>query len=80
MRMALDQLGFAPLFIGSMLAILATLDGKPLDQAFGVVRSDLPDAIRANWALWVPAQFVNFRWVGRWIPLGVDWRVERECW
>lgn len=61
MRMALDQLGFAPLFISSMIAILAGLDGKSLDQCISVVKRDLPDAIRANWALWVPAQFINFR-------------------
>lgn len=62
MRMALDQLGFAPLFISSMIAILSGLDGKSVDQCVAVVKRDLPDAIKANWALWVPAQFINFRW------------------
>jgi hypothetical protein len=61
MRMGLDQLGFAPLFISSMIAILAGLDGKSMDQCVSVVKRDLPDAIKANWALWVPAQFINFR-------------------
>jgi hypothetical protein len=61
--MACDQLGFAPLFISSMIGILAALEGKTLDAAAGVIRRDLPDAIRANWALWVPAQFLNFRCV-----------------
>jgi hypothetical protein len=66
MRMGLDQLGFAPLFISSMIAILAALDGKSMDQSVAVVKRDLPDAIKANWALWVPAQFINFRWGWWW--------------
>lgn len=61
MRMGLDQLGFAPLFISSMIGILAALDGKDLQQCASVIKRDLPDAIKANWALWVPAQFINFR-------------------
>lgn len=61
MRMGLDQLGFAPLFISSMIGILAALDGKDLQQCVSVIKRDLPDAIKANWALWVPAQFINFR-------------------
>lgn len=61
MRMGLDQLGFAPLFISSMIGILAAVDGKDLQQCVSVIKRDLPDAIKANWALWVPAQFINFR-------------------
>eukprot|EP00882_Tetradesmus_deserticola_P002924 GHRQ01003107.1.p1 GENE.GHRQ01003107.1~~GHRQ01003107.1.p1 ORF type:complete len:333 (+),score=75.77 GHRQ01003107.1:397-1395(+) len=61
-RMACDQLAFAPLFVGSMMAILTALDGKP-DRVADTLRADLPSAVRANWALWVPAQFLNFRFV-----------------
>lgn len=61
--MAADQLGFAPLFVGSMIAILAAIDGAPLDSLPKLLASDLPPAIRANWSLWVPAQFINFRFV-----------------
>jgi hypothetical protein len=61
-RMACDQLGFAPLFVGSMMAILTALDGKA-DRVVDTLKADLPSAIRANWALWVPAQFLNFRFV-----------------
>ncbi|WIA15471.1 hypothetical protein OEZ85_002111 [Tetradesmus obliquus] len=61
-RMACDQLGFAPLFVGSMMAILTALDGKS-DKVIDTLKADLPSAIKANWALWVPAQFLNFRFV-----------------
>eukprot|EP00878_Enallax_costatus_P004647 GHUV01004894.1.p1 GENE.GHUV01004894.1~~GHUV01004894.1.p1 ORF type:complete len:314 (+),score=67.32 GHUV01004894.1:89-1030(+) len=62
LRMACDQLGFAPLFVGSMIAILTALDGKA-DQIVPELKSSLPSAIKANWMLWVPAQFINFRFV-----------------
>uniref|UniRef100_A0A383VBB4 Uncharacterized protein n=1 Tax=Tetradesmus obliquus TaxID=3088 RepID=A0A383VBB4_TETOB len=61
-RMACDQLGFAPLFVGSMMAILTAVDGKS-DKVIETLKADLPSAIKANWALWVPAQFLNFRFV-----------------
>lgn len=61
-RMACDQLCFAPLFIGSMIAILTALDGKA-DQIVPELASSLPSAIKANWMLWVPAQFLNFRFI-----------------
>eukprot|EP00882_Tetradesmus_deserticola_P023055 GHRQ01025086.1.p1 GENE.GHRQ01025086.1~~GHRQ01025086.1.p1 ORF type:complete len:123 (+),score=21.77 GHRQ01025086.1:240-608(+) len=57
-----DQLAFAPLFVGSMIAILTAVDGKP-DRVADTLKADLPSAVRANWALWVPAQFLNFRFV-----------------
>ncbi|KAF8057927.1 Serine/threonine-protein phosphatase PP1 isozyme 1 [Scenedesmus sp. PABB004] len=62
-RMAVDQLCFAPVFIASMIAILGALEGASPDALRGRLATDLPPAVRANWALWVPAQFVNFRFV-----------------
>jgi hypothetical protein len=61
--MALDQLAFAPLFVGSMMMLLSLADGTPFDAARRSVAQGLPSAVKANWALWVPAQFVNFRYV-----------------
>ena len=61
-RLAADQLLFAPLFVGTFFAALLTLEGRPRDAA-AKVRADLPAALKANWALWVPANFVNFRFV-----------------
>lgn len=61
-RLAADQLLFAPLFVASFFSALLTLEGRPGD-ALAKVKADLPSAIKANWALWVPANFVNFRFV-----------------
>jgi protein Mpv17 len=62
-RMALDQLAFAPLFVGSMMALLALAGGQSVAAAKQSVVEGLPGAVKANWSLWVPAQFVNFRYV-----------------
>lgn len=62
-RMALDQLAFAPVFVGSMMALLALADGQSPEAAKRSVLEGLPGAVKANWSLWVPAQFVNFRYV-----------------
>ena len=53
---------FAPLFVGTFFAALLTLEGRPGDAA-AKIKADLPSALKANWALWVPANFVNFRFV-----------------
>ena len=61
-RMALDQFGFAPLFIPVFMSSCTILEGKA---------SEIPDRLRAswagavtsNWALWIPAQLLNFKFI-----------------
>jgi hypothetical protein len=62
LRMAVDQLAFAPVFISTILASIMALEGKGA-EAPARLRRDLPDIVRSNWLLWVPFQFVNFRFV-----------------
>ena len=69
-RMGVDQLAFAPLFVASMMALLAVADGQGLRGAQRAVADGLPGAVKANWALWVPAQFVNFRYVPASLQVG----------
>lgn len=61
-RLALDQLLWAPVFISTFLASLLTLEGKS-HQVKSKLKNDLKPTVIANWKLWVPAQFVNFRLV-----------------
>lgn len=61
-RLAADQLLFAPAFVSTFFAALLTLEGRPGD-AVAKIKADLPSALKANWSLWVPANFVNFRFV-----------------
>ena len=64
MRMALDQFAWAPVFIASIISLLSAVDsGGDLAKVQSALRSDWRSSITANWQLWVPAQFVNFRFV-----------------
>lgn len=61
-RLALDQLLWAPVFISTFLASLLTLEGKG-HEVKSKLKNDLKPTVIANWKLWVPAQFINFRLV-----------------
>lgn len=61
-RMAMDQLLFAPVFVGSIVAAITALEGHA-DAVPDKIRNDLFTIIKSNWAVWVPFQFLNFRFV-----------------
>jgi hypothetical protein len=62
-RMALDQFAWAPVFIASIIGLLSLADGAGVNGARDALRADWWPSITANWKLWVPAQFINFRYV-----------------
>lgn len=62
MRMAIDQIFFAPVFVAACFSTLFLLEGKPKEIP-DKLKSDLKPAVFANWKLWVPAQFINFVYV-----------------
>lgn len=68
-RLFCDQMIFAPLFIPTFMTSLMLLEGKPMSTIPPTLKSDAPDVVISNWTLWVPAMFVNFRF----IP--VQWQV-----
>lgn len=57
-RLMLDQFGMAPLFVPSFMAGLWILEGR--DKIWEPLLEVAPEVIQANWALWIPAQVVNF--------------------
>lgn len=57
-RLTLDQFGFAPIFCSSFLAGLWVLEGRT--EIWEPLQLVIPGVIQANWALWIPAQIVNF--------------------
>ncbi|KAG7389541.1 hypothetical protein PHYPSEUDO_010186 [Phytophthora pseudosyringae] len=61
-RLALDQLGFAPTFLPVFLSTVLTLEGHAEDIP-DKLRADWWPVTKANWAVWVPAQILNFRFV-----------------
>ncbi|KAL3655433.1 hypothetical protein CASFOL_001219 [Castilleja foliolosa] len=61
-RLLLDQFLFAPTFIGIFLSTLVTLEGRPSD-VIPKLRQEWFSSVLANWQLWIPFQFFNFRFV-----------------
>ncbi|KAL6579716.1 hypothetical protein OROMI_007740 [Orobanche minor] len=61
-RLLLDQLLFAPTFIGIFLSALMTLEGRPSD-VIPKLQQEWFSSVLANWQLWIPFQFFNFRFV-----------------
>ncbi|KAL4277536.1 hypothetical protein HN51_060644 [Arachis hypogaea] len=62
LRLVIDQFLFAPTFIGVFLATLVTLEGGP-SQAVSKLKQEWFSSVVANWQLWIPFQFLNFRFV-----------------
>ncbi|XP_065851711.1 protein sym-1 [Euphorbia lathyris] len=62
LRLLLDQFIFSPIFIGFFLSTLVTLEGKP-EQVVPKLQQEWFSAVLANWQLWIPFQFLNFRFV-----------------
>ncbi|KAL3628977.1 hypothetical protein CASFOL_028023 [Castilleja foliolosa] len=62
LRLILDQFIFAPIFIGTFLSSLLTLEGRP-SQAIPKLQQEWFSSVLANWQLWIPFQFFNFRFV-----------------
>ncbi|XP_022744249.1 protein sym-1 [Durio zibethinus] len=62
LRLLLDQFLFAPTFIGVFLSTLVTLEGRP-SQVVPKLQQEWFSAVVVNWQLWIPFQFLNFRFV-----------------
>ncbi|KAI3464210.1 hypothetical protein Pfo_020873 [Paulownia fortunei] len=62
LRLLLDQFLFAPAFIGIFLSTLVTLEGRP-SLVIPKLQQEWFSSVLANWQLWIPFQFLNFRFV-----------------
>ncbi|GMM54487.1 hypothetical protein DAKH74_011030 [Maudiozyma humilis] len=63
LRVAADQLLFAPAGLALYYAAMAVLRGEPPATAAQRVRAELWPTLCANWCVWPWVQLVNFRWV-----------------
>ncbi|XAR69513.1 hypothetical protein NMG60_11001130 [Bertholletia excelsa] len=62
LRLLLDQFLFSPIFIGVFLSTLVTLEGRP-SEVVPKLKQEWFSSVLANWQLWIPFQFLNFRFV-----------------
>lgn len=62
LRLLLDQFVFAPVFIGIFLSALVILEGRP-SHVVPKLEQEWFSSVLANWQLWIPFQFLNFRFV-----------------
>ncbi|KAG7280377.1 hypothetical protein CRUP_022205 [Coryphaenoides rupestris] len=59
-KMLVDQLAFAPCFLGAFLGLSGALNGLTMEQNNAKLRRDYGDALISNYYLWPPVQIVNF--------------------
>ncbi|OZJ02538.1 hypothetical protein BZG36_04143, partial [Bifiguratus adelaidae] len=59
-RVALDQILFAPCFIGTFFTVQGAMEGQSLPQITQRLREGYPDALKNNYKLWPMVQIVNF--------------------
>ncbi|KAH9607742.1 hypothetical protein KSS87_008969 [Heliosperma pusillum] len=62
LRLILDQLFFAPIFVGVFLSASMTLEGRS-SLVVPKLQQEWFSSVLANWQLWIPFQFLNFRFV-----------------
>ena len=60
--LALDQLVFAPTFLAVFIASLFTIEGNAA-AVVPKLKQDWSSTVVTNWKIWVPFQFLNFRFV-----------------
>uniref|UniRef100_A0A7R9V7K2 Peroxisomal membrane protein MPV17 n=1 Tax=Chlamydomonas euryale TaxID=1486919 RepID=A0A7R9V7K2_9CHLO len=61
--LVMDQLVFAPVFVGSFIALFTVINGGGVDAVKSKLQAEWMNAVKVNWGIWVPAQFINFRFV-----------------
>ena len=60
--LVLDQGLFAPAFLCVFLSSLFTIEGKA-SEIVPKLKQDFAPTVMANWNIWIPFQFLNFRFV-----------------
>ncbi|XP_014442885.1 peroxisomal membrane protein 2 [Tupaia chinensis] len=62
-RLLLDRLLFAPAFLLLFFFVMNFLEGKDTAALASQVRRSFWPALRMNWRVWTPVQFVNINYV-----------------
>ncbi|KAJ8263678.1 hypothetical protein COCON_G00161350 [Conger conger] len=62
-RLLLDRLVFAPAFLLLFFFIMNVLEGRTISAFQGKVRAGYWTALKMNWKVWTPIQFININYV-----------------
>ena len=62
-RLFCEQILFAPLFIPTFMTSLMMLEGKDISSISSILEREAPAVVVSNWSLWIPAMFINFRFI-----------------
>ena len=62
-KVGIDQIAWNPIFGIVFFTSLGLMEGKSTDEIQTKIKNDLPTAVTGSWAYWVPAHFVNFRFI-----------------
>ena len=62
-KVGIDQVAWNPIFGVVFFTSLGLMEGKSTDEIQTKIKNDLPTAVTGSWAYWVPAHFVNFRFI-----------------
>lgn len=62
-KVGIDQVLWNPIFACVFFSYLNFTEGKSVADLQAKISSDLQTAVMGSWAYWVPAHFVNFRFI-----------------
>lgn len=62
-KVAIDQLGFAPVFLACLISIISYMQNQNVDLIKDKLKSEYTDILLANYTVWPWVQLVNFRFV-----------------
>ncbi|XP_073916991.1 peroxisomal membrane protein 2 isoform X2 [Castor canadensis] len=62
-RLLLDRFVFAPAFLLLFFLIMNLLEGKDANTSAAKIRRSFWPALRTNWQMWTPLQFINISYV-----------------